>query len=270
MSKSNDIAEALFEALEGGDPEQTKTLALRLIGLSRDPEHRLLAATGLLEAGESGPALRVLEDLPRVTLEPEQAELRALRIAECRYALGDPETALSLLESVPVRGDQDEADRLWWLGLCHDHLGDRVQADISFREASRLDPVGLPPPATISPDEAAALVEGVIGCLPEVVRRAIAEVQVVIDDLPPLALVRSSGGSVHPDILGLYSGQDLTERSHLDPGGLPSMIHIFRRNLERIAFDRRELEEEIRITLLHEVGHHLGLDEEDVDRLGLG
>lgn len=270
MTDPNEIFESLLEALEEGDPERAGDLAEELLHRSRDPEHRILAATGLLECGEPERALGVLEALPAATLDEESRELRVLRLGECWYALGDPAKALELLESVPVRGRQDQAERRWWVGLCHDHLGDRVQADLCFREASRLDPVGLPPPASISPDEAAALVEEVISRLPPPVRRAVEEIPVVIDDLPPLAVIRSSGGEIHPDTLGLYTGQDLSERSSLDWGGLPSMIHIFRRNLERFALDRAELEVELRVTLLHELGHHLGLDEDEVDRLGLG
>jgi len=270
VSDPNDLAEELYEALDGEDAERIGDLSEELLARSRDPEHRLLAATGLLECGETERALGTLEALPEETLDAEQSELRRLRLGECWYALGEPAKALGLLESVPVRGRQDDAERRWWIGLCHDHLGDRVQADLCFREASRLDPVGLPPPTSISPDEAAALVEEVIARLPGPVRAAIEEIPVVIDDLPPLGVVRSNGGDVHPDTLGLYTGQDLGARSSLDFGGLPSMIQIFRRNLERFALDRSELEEELRITLLHEVGHHLGLDEDDVDRLGLG
>ena len=270
MSAAESLAARLYEALEAGEQQRGGQLAHQLLGASKDPEHHLLGATGLLEAGDSKRALEVLESLDRGALDDEQRELRLLRIGECHYNLGEPERALALLESVPTRDALDDAERKWWIGLCHDHLGDRVQADLCFREASQLDPVGLPPPTEISPDEAAALVESIIAAFPEPLRRAIDEIPVVIDDLPPLATIRSSEGAVHPDTLGLYTGVDLSERSHLDMGGPPSMIQIFRRNLERFALDRSELEEEIRVTLLHELGHHLGLDEDGVDSLGLG
>ena len=269
-SRGEKLAASLYEALENSEPEIAAELAAELSKHSRDPEHRLLAATGFLEGGLTGRALGVLEALPLEALDEEQRELRALRLGECRYNLGEPEQALHLLQSVPTRGAKDQAERKWWIGLCYDHLGDRIQADLCFREASRLDPVGLPPPSSISPHEAAALVEDVVRQFPPPLQRALEELPVIIDDLPPLAVIRSSGGEVHPDTLGLYTGVDLASRSFLDPSAPPSMIHIFRRNLERFALDRAELEEEIRITLLHEIGHHLGLDEGGVDALGLG
>ena len=46
-------------------------------------------------------------------------------------------------------------------------------------------------------------------------------------------------------------------------------IHLFKRNLERIAGDLDELAEEVRITVLHETAHYFGLDDEDLERLGL-
>ena len=52
-------------------------------------------------------------------------------------------------------------------------------------------------------------------------------------------------------------------------GGLPPRIHLFQRNLERFAVDREELQEEIAVTLYHELGHYLGLDEEELEELDL-
>jgi predicted Zn-dependent protease with MMP-like domain len=49
----------------------------------------------------------------------------------------------------------------------------------------------------------------------------------------------------------------------------PNSIYVFQRNLERIAKDRADLIEQIRITLYHELGHYLGFEEEDMDDLGL-
>jgi predicted Zn-dependent protease with MMP-like domain len=64
----------------------------------------------------------------------------------------------------------------------------------------------------------------------------------------------------------------LTERSVEDPPDLPG-IHIFRRGIIGLAADiggADELERQVRITLLHELGHHFGLDEDDLEDLGYG
>jgi predicted Zn-dependent protease with MMP-like domain len=77
---------------------------------------------------------------------------------------------------------------------------------------------------------------------------------------PPLA----------PDLLGLFVGRHLLERSHDDLPSAPGAIFLFRRNLLRTCRSKEELAREIRITVQHEVGHLLGLDEEDLERWGLG
>lgn len=270
MKDPRRLADALDEALGTGDLDRVLTLARELLARSKTPEHRVAAAQGLVHGGDARRALAVLEALDPAALDEDLREDRAYGLGHCRYALGDPAAAREAFGSLDPVTEEEEADRLWMLGLCHDHLGDRVQADICFREATRIDPAGCAPPAKISADEAEAIVGEVVRTLPEPIRVAIEEVAIVIDDLPPLATIRSSQGEIHPDTLGLYTGQDLGARSSFDPGGLPPVIHIFRRNLERFATDRETLEEEVRTTLLHEIGHHLGLDEDDVDALGLG
>ena len=72
-----------------------------------------------------------------------------------------------------------------------------------------------------------------------------------------------------PDLLGLFVGHDVFSQSVTQPPGTPGAIYLFRRNLLRACADREELEREVRITVQHEVGHLLGLDEDDLDQWGL-
>ena len=51
---------------------------------------------------------------------------------------------------------------------------------------------------------------------------------------------------------------------------LPDRVVVFQRSIERIATDREHLAEELRVTVLHEIGHHFGFDEDGVDAMGLG
>ena len=74
-----------------------------------------------------------------------------------------------------------------------------------------------------------------------------------------------------PDTLGLYDGTPLTERdSWWATGSLPDRIFIFRGPLSRMCTSREELLEEIRITVIHEVGHHFGVDDDRLHELGWG
>ena len=70
-----------------------------------------------------------------------------------------------------------------------------------------------------------------------------------------------------PDLFGLYEGVPLPERGDW-AGSLPDRIRIFRKPLVESFPDARELEEEIRITVLHELAHYFGIDEDRLDELG--
>lgn len=69
-------------------------------------------------------------------------------------------------------------------------------------------------------------------------------------------------------LFGLYLGEPLTEQSHEAPLPGPHRILIFKRNLCAACGTVAELQEEIRITVLHEIGHHFGLDEDQLEDLG--
>ena len=100
-------------------------------------------------------------------------------------------------------------------------------------------------------------------------------VRAALDELPPhiatslenVAVVVEDENPEDPDLLGLYHGVPLPERG--DAGGLaPDTISIYRIPLEESFPDPTELQEEIRITVLHELGHYFGLDEDRLAELG--
>ena len=100
-------------------------------------------------------------------------------------------------------------------------------------------------------------------------------VKAALDSLPPhlasaldnVAVVVEDEHPDDPDLFGLYEGIPLPERGDM-AGSLPDRISIFRRPLEEEFGDPGELEREIRITVLHELGHYFGLDEERLADLG--
>lgn len=100
-------------------------------------------------------------------------------------------------------------------------------------------------------------------------------VRAALDSLPPemaralrnVAIVVEEENPDDPDLFGLYEGVPLPERVD-DAGALPDRIAIYRRPLEDEFPDPLELQREIRITVLHEVGHYFGLDEERLSELG--
>jgi len=107
-------------------------------------------------------------------------------------------------------------------------------------------------------------VERVITTLSPEVRDLLDQVVVVVQEEPPL-----DARGDHEDLFGLYQGVPITERGSGYTLALPDQITIFMGPLERACETRSELDEQIRITVLHELGHHLGYDEDGLDALGL-
>ncbi len=113
------------------------------------------------------------------------------------------------------------------------------------------------------------LVQRVVGALPENVQSLFDDVAIVVQDEPSAEQRLESDLGDGDDLFGLYQGIPKTERSSGHTLVMPDRITIFAGPLERTCSNRRELEEEIRITVLHELGHHLGYGEAGLDKLGL-
>ena len=107
------------------------------------------------------------------------------------------------------------------------------------------------------------LVEAAITALPTEFARWLDEVPIIVEDAP-----RRSEKDIQ-DALGIYDGPSLLGR-YESSGHLPPRIVLYRNHLMEACDSLDELAEEIRITLLHELGHHAGMDEDDLDRLGYG
>ena len=101
-------------------------------------------------------------------------------------------------------------------------------------------------------------VERVLASLPADLREAMSNVEIVVED----------ENAEDPDLFGLYFGIPLTARGDYS-GVLPEKIAIYRLPLEEeFGDDPSVLEDEIRITVLHEIAHHFGIDEDRLDELG--
>jgi predicted Zn-dependent protease with MMP-like domain len=101
-------------------------------------------------------------------------------------------------------------------------------------------------------------VQAALDSLPAELARALENVAVVVEDEHP----------EDPDLFGLYEGVPLPERTSADSGRLPDRIAIYRVPLEETFADPDDLEREIRITVLHELAHYFGFDEERLTELG--
>ncbi len=112
------------------------------------------------------------------------------------------------------------------------------------------------------------LVERALEGLPPELARLLDNVAIVVDEWPDYStpLVAEDPEDT---LYGLYEGVPLTERGWGYSGVLPDKITIFRGPLER-DFEPAELEEQVRITVVHEIAHYFGFDEDRLEELGWG
>lgn len=130
------------------------------------------------------------------------------------------------------------------------------------------------------PDQQArfdALVGEEIDALPDRLLDLLQRVAVIVLDEPTAQMLEDLGETDPAEaalICGLHSGTGMTERSIEDTESLPSTVHLFRRGIVGAACGweqgeyERKIREQIRITLLHELGHEFGLEEDDLADLG--
>jgi predicted Zn-dependent protease with MMP-like domain len=118
------------------------------------------------------------------------------------------------------------------------------------------------------------LLEEVMAELPAALQELIEEVPVVVEDHPSAKVLREMDIHGRDDLCGLHTGVPLTERSVEFTSRPPEAITIYRRGVLDSAADEKGqvsdegLREQIRITLLHEIGHHFGMSHEEMERLG--
>ena len=119
----------------------------------------------------------------------------------------------------------------------------------------------------LTQEEFQSLVLQAVQELPPRIMNAMENVAILVEDWPSDDVLRTTGLESRYDLLGLYAGVPLPERES-GPPLLPDTITLFQGPIESACPSREALVREIRITLLHEVGHYMGMDEEDLDRMG--
>jgi predicted Zn-dependent protease with MMP-like domain len=114
-------------------------------------------------------------------------------------------------------------------------------------------------PVVVSRERFEQLVDQALDGIPEELAQRVSNVVVLIEDEPP---------EDEPDLLGLYDGVALTERDGGYGLELPDRIFIYRNPLMDFCDTEAQLVEEVRITVVHEVAHHFGIDDARLHELG--
>jgi len=219
-----------------------------------------------LEDGEYEIALETFEEM--LKQDPEHWGA-ALRRAECLHLLWRSAEALREIRAlVPPAGEEDEPERAELEGMILEAMGQFEEADESFREANRLDAEHFPLPVRIEPDDFKTLIDKVLTSLPRVIREAVEEVPVLVEPKPTREMAEHATG-INPEVLGLFVGTSVGHKVFAG-SGYGDVVLLFQKNLERTGRSRQEVSKEMKVTLLHEYGHYLGFDEEELEHLGLG
>jgi len=262
----NELIDQAYEALE--EARFQEALDIGREALEADPESapgHYLCGAALVEmrhAEEAIPCLRLA-----LALDPDYPDARFC-LASAQFATCHFTAARHELQKV-LEMEKRMADAHYSLGLCLEREGRFAAADESFAHAVELAPDRFHPPFRLQRQEFDEIILRAVALLPSYFREYLENVPVLVDDLPAEDLLFSTEPVLDPELFGLFSGIPLLERSLMDTvPAEPDRIHLFQRNIERYCPNRERLLDEIRVTLLHEVGHAMGLDDEGLARLG--
>jgi predicted Zn-dependent protease with MMP-like domain/Flp pilus assembly protein TadD len=229
-------------------------------------EFLLLEGMGLNQVGECERALErleaALEHMPRSV---DARVERGISLFElCRF-----KEAQAAFEKV-LKDTPDEAWAHHYLGLLAERRGDAKEAKKRFGKAQVLAPEEFPPPVSLSEQEFDQALEAAVKALPEHVKGYLDNVTISVEDIPSDDELMDQSPPLSPCILGVFRGTPVGERSVTNAyDHFPAAIVLYQKNLERFAKTREELIEQIGITVMHEVGHLVGLDEDDLWERGL-
>jgi predicted Zn-dependent protease with MMP-like domain len=214
-----------------------------------------------------------------------EAQVALERSEEAREERGEDsdvayEHAVALFELCRFKDAREEFTRLLaddehgahahhQLGLILEREGKASEAEAHFRKATQLSPEDFPPPPLLPEKEFRREVERALTSLPADMRKDLSGVPVTVEDIPRSDDLLDGDPPLSPTILGLFRGPPLGEPCGPEDGPICRSVVLYRKNLARAVTSRDELVEQIRVTLLHEVGHLRGEDDLGLAARGL-
>jgi len=114
------------------------------------------------------------------------------------------------------------------------------------------------------------IVKNAIRNIPDEIQKYLGNIVISVKKRPSKKMLQEMGLSPEEQLLGVYDGVSLTDRSATSPPLFPDSIILFQEPLEEMCETIEELEEEIEITVVHEVAHFVGISDERLEELGYG
>jgi predicted Zn-dependent protease with MMP-like domain len=265
-ARLEEIWDEVWTLLQDGRSDAATSRVLAILNDEGDaPELRYLLGVSLMDLDEVHAAISELENA--TGQDPgwpdPHAALAWAYFRACRF-----DEAQEMVDGV-LQMEPELAEGHQLQGLLAERAGDEDGAATAFAEARRLDPERYPDAVHMDEEEFLEVAREAVRELDESILEVLEETSFFVQNVPARDLLVESEPPLDPQLLGLFVGRSLLEQSVHDSGALPNAMYLFQRNLERGASTRGELEEEIRITVLHEIGHHLGWGEEELEARGL-
>lgn len=257
-TRDNDELAALYA-------ERGRELATDAHDAKSEAEFSLLSAMALNDLGEATQAVGRAEEVLRH--DPKNADAlyeRAVALFElCRFK--DAKGAFTKLLD-----DKDHAAHAQQhLGLLLEREGKWEDAERHLAKARALSPQDFPETPALSAQDFAKAVDNAVEHLPADMQKDLKGIPVKAEELPKDDDLLSGEPPLSPTILGLFRGPSLSELCTEEEGTPCRSVALYRRNLERAVASKEELLEQIRVTLLHEVGHIRGEDDLELAARGL-
>lgn len=230
-----------------------------------DLEARLDAIDDAMEAEDLAQALVLARDL--VAKYPDQPE-SVLTLAEVLADNERLDEARDLLKAFVAR-EPEFAEAHYLLGMIEEELDNSKAAIAAFLEVLRLDTEDDASDGIDWREHEEAIVEAAlatIDALPPFFKKKLDGVPVILEARPAEALVREG---FDPRALGMFEGRTDAEVANNDVAETPTRIVLYGANLVAAYPMEDELIEEVGVTIVHEMGHYYGLEEEDMERLGI-
>jgi predicted Zn-dependent protease with MMP-like domain len=221
-------------------------------------EQRTVEALTAARSGNWDHALALVEGqfadaLAGLLTRPSPSDTAWLHlVARLQYRSGQMRAAAETAEQLAAAGEDAAAFAL--LGRIRIWL-QRRDADDAFARAAGLDPDHYVRPYRVDASQFERMAAAALNRIPGEFHRFLDNTLIVAERLPGLPAVRAGED---PDLLGLYEGATALER------GLPERIVLYQVNHENISGSKEELAEQIEETVRHEVGHHFGMEEDEL------
>ena len=251
-------AERLWDEARHHDALQCVDRAA-LVGESGRYHAALLRGDILLDLGDPVGALTSYESIAEPdTPDPRVDAARGIALFElARFPEAD-----NALRSA-LRGDPELGEAHFTLGLLYELLGNGREVE-HFRLARHLDPERYAPAPQLGREEFERCIQDAVRELPAGVARALEGIGMVVQELPHPVDLRESSARISPRCLGLLVNTNASRSSPSSTAEeVEPVVVLFKRNLERATTSRDHLVAEIKLTILHEIGHALGLDEHE-------